>query len=197
MYETAVGFDEPGTYEVTVMADVDGLGEVSGSGAFIVAAEHQVPDVGDPAPASQNLTVDDHGDAPLSAVDSRADGGSVPDPALHDTTVAEALEAGRPTVVAVTTPVFCVSRFCGPITDEVAVLQETYGDRAEFVHIEVWRDFEAGELNEAAAEWIQTPEGGNEPWIFLVGPDGTIQARWDNVLDLSELETMLEDLPAA
>ena len=197
VYETRVALEQPGTWEVEATVDVDGRGELSGSAAFAVAAEHQVPDVGEPAPAVRNHTLDAHGDAPLTAVDSRASGDDVPDPDLHDATVAETLAAGRPAVVLVTTPVYCVSRFCGPITDEVAALEEHYGDRAEFIHLEVWRDFEAGVLNEAAAEWIQTPGGGNEPWVFMVGPDGMIQARWDNVLDLDELEDMLEQLPAA
>jgi hypothetical protein len=33
--------------------------------------------------------------------------------------VADAIAAGRPVMVVGSTPVFCVSRFCGPITDAV------------------------------------------------------------------------------
>ena len=40
----------------------------------------------------------------------------------------------------------------------------------------------------------QGEDGGNEPWVFLVGPDGTIQARWDNVLDEAELVEALDGL---
>lgn len=68
--------------------------------------------------------------------------------------LADATAAERPVMVVVSTPVFCVSRFCGPITDAVQKLARRYGDRMDFVHLEVWRDFEAQELNEAAAEWI-------------------------------------------
>jgi hypothetical protein len=69
-----------------------------------------------------------------------------------------------------------------------------FGDRADFIHLEVWRDFEAQELNPAAAAWIQTTSGGNEPWVFLVDANGTIVARWDNVLDTDELEALLSGL---
>jgi hypothetical protein len=58
----------------------------------------------------------------------------------------------------------------------------------------VWRDFEARELNEAAAEWIQTEAGGNEPWVFLVDGDGIVQGRWDNVVDVEDLERRLAEL---
>src|SRR3546814_4517134 len=80
--------------------------------------------------------------------------GSGPDPELHQLTVADAVATGRLTMVVVSTPVFCVSRFCGPITDSVQELAAPYGDRANFVHIEVWRDFERNKLNRGAAERI-------------------------------------------
>ncbi len=193
VYETTLDFKRPGFWGVAVAADVEGQRR-TGTTSFQVLPDHQVPAVGDPAPRSRNLTL--RSDVPKVAVDSRA--GSqpdLPDPHLHETTVAEALEQGRPTVVVVSTPVYCMSRFCGPITDTVAELARTYQDRAAFIHIEVWRDFNAGQLDEAAAQWIQTPGGGNEPWVFLVGGDGKIAARWDNVLDRAELEQRLQALP--
>jgi hypothetical protein len=34
-----------------------------------------------------------------------------------------------------------------------------------------------------------------EPWVFLVGADGRVAARWDNVATRQEIEPLLEDLP--
>src|SRR3546814_17885210 len=87
--------------------------------------------------------------------------GSVPDPELHQLTVADAVATGRPTMVVVSTPVFCVSRFCGPITDSVQELAATHGDRANFVQIEAWRDFEENKMNRGAADWIYPEEAAN------------------------------------
>jgi hypothetical protein len=195
VYETTVGFDRPGYWELTVTATVDGEERV-GTTTFEVLEEHQIVDVGEPAPRTETLTVDSDADA--AAIDSRAAGdGDVPDPTLHDITIAEAIERGRPTVVVFSTPVYCVSRFCGPITDTVEDLAGTYGDRAEFVHVEIWQDFNEGVLNPAVEEWILPPEGGGgEPWVFLVGADGNVAARWDNVLDREELVAHLDQLPA-
>lgn len=197
VYETTVGFDRPGTWGVGVIATIDGDTQ-RGTATFVVQPEPQVVAVGEPAPRTNNATVD--GDAPRAAIDSRTavgDEEEIPDPGLHDTTIASAIEAGRPVVVVVSTPVYCESRFCGPITETIEELAESYGDRAEFVHLEVWGDFEGQQLNAAAAEWIETDEGGNEPWVFLVDSDGNLAARWDNVLDLEALETGLEALPVA
>jgi hypothetical protein len=112
--------------------------------------------------------------------------------------VNDALAAGRPVLVVVSTPVYCVSRFCGPITDAVADLADTYGDRAAFVHIEVWQDFEAKAVNPAARAWMaKDPANQNltEPWVFLVGADGVIMHRWDNVATVAEMTAALEALP--
>ena len=97
------------------------------------------------------------------------------------------------TVVVVSTPVFCVSRFCGPITDSIQTLVPDYEGRANFVHIEVWRDFEGNALNRGAAEWIYPDEEADpvEPWVFLVGGDGTVLQRWDNVANLADVEDAL------
>ena len=47
-----------------------------------------------------------------------------------------------------------------------------YGDRMDFVHIELWRDFEAQEINEAATEWIWPDRRGDaaEPWCSSSAP---------------------------
>ena len=94
------------------------------------------------------------------------------------------------------TPVYCVSQFCGPVTDEVAELAAEYDDRAAFIHVEVWGDYEQSLGNAAARQWLLEPNGDfEEPWIFLVDADGTIIGRWDNVPDRAQIESMLQDLP--
>ena len=199
VYAGRVDFTEPGIYGLRVIAELDDGRRLEGATTFSVAADRQVPDVGDPAPRTENLTIADveAGRVAPIAVDSRAQDpdAAIPDPQLHDQTVADSLEAGRPVVVAITTPVYCASRFCGPLTEVMAELADEYADRADVIHIEVWEDFEEQQLNAAAAEWIQTEAGGNEPWTFLVDADGAIVARWDNVLDTDELTALLDELP--
>jgi predicted small secreted protein len=198
VYEGFVDLEEPGFYGLRVSAELEDGTTRQGRTTFQVLPEPEVPDIGDEAPRSRNLTIADveAGDALPVAVDSRAQGedDEVPDHHLHDTTVADALDDGRPVVAILSTPTYCVSAFCGPLTVEFARLAEEREDDAAFIHIEVWRDFEARELNEAAAEWIQTEAGGNEPWVFLVDGDGIVQGRWDNVVDVADLERRLDAL---
>lgn len=206
VYETEVAFDRPGFWEVTVSADVAGHDTMTGTGAFRVFDEHLVPRVGDEAIPVENLTVDDAGEVPPAAVDSRAGSdGSIPDPELHQTTIADALAQQRPVVVVFSTPVYCQSQFCGPITEAVADLADRYGDRAAFVHVEVWRDYEDTTLNDAYDTWANKGEDvgvegageGREPWVFAVDADGRVAHRWDNVPDIEALEAWLRQLPAS
>lgn len=193
VYETRVDLDRAGIWQVTVTASLDGATR-SGTAAFQVVDAHQVPAVGDPAPAVSTPTLDS--DLPPAAIDSRAGvEGRVPDEILHTEDLGDAIASGRPAVVVFSTPTYCASRFCGPITDTVEELAHRYRDRAAFVHVEIWRDVEGNRMNDAVEPWIATDSGGSEPWVFLVGADGTITARWDNVLDEAELVGLLDDLP--
>ena len=159
----------------------------------MVADRHQIPAVGDQALATDNLTLVSS-DVPAAAVDSRAATEGTPDPELHQSTIAAALAAHRPIVAVFATPVYCVSRFCGPVTDMVAALAHDYADRATFVHIEIWRDFDKHILNKAAADWLYRNDDLNEPWVFVIGADGRIVARFDNVATRDELEPLLRSL---
>ena len=191
-------FDRPGFWEVEVEADLAGVGPARATGAFEVLPEPEVPVRGDPAPRTENLTIDNYqaDDAPPQAVDSRATSRRIPDRELHDSTVANAIRSGIPVLLTISTPVYCVSKFCGPITDMVAELAGDYGDRADFIHIEVWRNFEEQVVNRAAAEWILAEDKLQEPWVFLIGSDGRIVERWDNVATRQEIEPLLQELPA-
>jgi len=195
LYSARVDLDRPGRWALQVTADLGDGRSLQGATIFTVLEEPLVPTVGDPAPRVANLTIADveAGTAPANAVDSRAGSadGSIPAPHIHTTSIPDALDANQRMVIAVTTPVYCVSQFCGPLTEVIADMAKAYAPDIAFVHIEVWQDFENAQLTDAAAAWIQTEIGGNEPWVFVVDSGGSIVARWDNVLDVGELEQLL------
>jgi hypothetical protein len=190
-----VTFDRAGFWQVQVTVDVEELGTRRAHTTFPVGEEAALPAPGQPALPTENLTLDSEG-VPEAAIDSRAvDGGKVPDPDLHRWTIARALEEGRPVLVVFSTPVFCVSRFCGPVTELVQGLAERYADRAVFVHIEIWHDFENQEINQAAADWLFRQGNLTEPWLYLIGADGVIVDRWSTLWREDEVAAALEALP--
>jgi len=191
-----VVFPVAGFYQVLARGELADGTDVAAVTAFQVLAKPTVPSIGDPAPNTDNAVIGDPG-VPNVALDSRASGDNpIPDPDLHRVSIADALAAGVPALVVFSTPVYCVSQFCGPITDMVADLATEYADRADFIHVEIYRDFEAEELNPTVIEWLARPDGSfREPWVFLIGADGTIIGSWDTMVTRGEIEPMLEALP--
>ena len=191
----AVRFDRPGGWDVTATVPLGGA-KATVEASFEVLASSPIPNVGDPAPHTDNPVA---GGAPAKSIDSRAgDDTAIPDPELHDTTVAAALAASRPAVVVVSTPTYCQSRFCGPITDSVAdIARASTGTNIAFIHLEVWQDFKNSIVNPAAAEWINPPgtADAREPWVFIVGADGRITDRFDNVAGEDELRAAIDRIP--
>ena len=196
VYASQVSFDRPGFWQVAVKAHINGGPARTATAAFEVLDHHLVPAPGDAALATENLTLSSPGTTPQS-IDSRASAGSIPDPDLHRSTIADALRAHQPAVVVFSTPAFCTSRMCGPITDMIQRLAKDDPDRASFVHVEIWKSFADQQVNDAASEWLAAH--GNdlrEPWVFLIGADGRIAARWDNVVTRGEIEPLLRMLPS-
>jgi len=114
---------------------------------------------------------------------------------MHDLSVAEALQEDKPFVVAWTTPMFCVSQICGPVLDEVIKVQDQYGDRVNFIHIEPW-DLKVAR-NEGRlvaipefAEW----ELPSEPWVFVVDGAGRVAARYEGLVTHEELEVAVREV---
>lgn len=194
-----VTFDEPGFWEVTVTASLEGT-EHTTTAAFEVLAESAIPAVGDPAPRTTQPLAG-NSDVDPKSIDSRASTDRlITDPELHDLTITDALDAGRPFLVVVSTPTFCVSRFCGPITDSVQQLAQRFADtEMAFIHLEVWQDFETNTVNPAAREWIApTPDtDGAEPWVFVIDRQGTITHRFDNVATDAEMLAAVEETLAS
>lgn len=194
VYAADVTFDRAGFWAAQVTAELE-AGPLTGRAVFEVFEDNRYPAVGERAPRTDNLTLDSD-DAPREAVDSRARGDEpIPDPELHRITIAESIRRGEPALVVFATPVYCVSRFCGPITDMAADLEKEYGDRANLIHVEIWRDFQNTVVNKGAADWIYRDDDLTEPWIYLIDDKGRIAARWDNVATRQEIEPLLNKLP--
>lgn len=189
-----VVFPKAGFWRVTVPVEMDGKDQRP-STTFEVKDDSTLPYVGDPAPRTENHVLGST-EVPPKAIDSRAsDDDPVPDPELHSLTVAQAIASGQPTMIVVSTPTYCVSRFCGPITERIQALAGVNQGAMNYIHLEVWKDFEGKAINKAAAEWIYPTktEDATEPWVFVLNGSGTITHRFDNIATDSELESAVNE----
>jgi hypothetical protein len=191
-----VDFGKAGIWHVDVRLDLAGEALSVGTD-FGVVPRPEIPAVGEPALKTKNHLPGERG-IPLTAIDSGAQGGTLSDPQLHRETIAAAIAARRPALVIFSTPVWCVSKFCGPVTEVVAQMATEHQGDAAFIHVEVWKDFQNTVVNKAAADWLLIEKPGQppqlqEPWLFLIGRNGRILARWDNVFDPAEVVEALGD----
>ena len=136
---------------------------------FEVLAQDPSPGIGDDAPLSKTLTLKDvNGDR------SKISSASYDDSALHRISIADAVTNGKPTVILFATPAFCTSHVCGPSHQVVMSLAENYGDKVNFIHVEVYKEFQNFTPADAMIEWrLQT-----EPWLFFVDKNGKIVDKY-------------------
>lgn len=200
IYEAdAVSFDDAGLWRTTLSIEIAGVPRRLTTD-FRVDAESGIPAPGMPAPKTETLALDSK-NVEDESVDSMAAGGNpIPDPELHEWTIGAAIEQRRPALVLFGTPAFCTSRFCGPEVTEIQRLAVDHPDRAVYIHVEIWKDYDAQTVNKGAAEWLlrELPDGTpqmTEPWLYLIGSDGVIADRWGPLFDSADVAAALEALP--
>ena len=157
---------------------------------FWVVEHTAEPAVGDLVPRTLQLVLRDVAD--IREIDSSP----VPNPALHELTVAEALDAGKPLVVAFASPALCQTRFCGPVVEQVVTpLWERYGDRVSVMHIEPF-DLAAVRAGASPLEAIAPAMSewglGTEPWIFVVDGNGRLVAKFEGIMSGEVVSQALE-----
>jgi hypothetical protein len=161
---------------------------VVGQAAFTVEERSSSPGVGEPAPASRNKTAADVTD--LAELTSA----SAPDRDLYQTTIAEAIKSGMPTVVTFATPAFCQTATCGPQVEVVEALKEDYGRRANFIHVEVYdnpHEIE-GDLTNARISPLMEEWGlRTEPFTFVLDSQGLVRSKFESFASGEELEPAL------
>jgi hypothetical protein len=158
--------------------------QIQGALDLEVAAEPKAPDVGDDAFPSRTPTIAST-DGDYEALTTR----TPPDVGLLRHSVKDALDDGAPFVVAFATPKFCTSRACGPVVDVVDHVRKRLGESpVRFIHVEIFENNQPPELNRWVKEW-KLP---TEPWVFLVGRDGRIKARFEGSVSVAELEAAVQ-----
>ena len=120
---------------------------------------------------------------------------------FYEDSAAELIAANRPFMIVFASPAFCVSQACGP-TLKVVKAAAAQHPSVSIIHVEpyvmAWDGqrplpvMKGGHLqpNPITEAW-RLPV---EPWIFTVGPDGTILRSYEGVVSLDELNAALAEL---
>lgn len=178
IYVAHVHVARPGTYWLLARPDGGSL-RIGGIHDIGVKAQSVTPAVGARAYPSQTPTL---GTAPLRLLTTA----SPPDVALLRYSIAGSLRAHVPFVVTFATPRWCSSRTCGPVVDVVNSVRAQLGSRRgiRFIHVEIYRD---NNPSRGTNQWVQQWHLASEPWVFLVGRDGRIKAKFEGSVSQAEL----------
>jgi hypothetical protein len=186
LYVAEVPFKKPGRYQVLGMARLDDrlVAATSAAPQLIVVppSKDPVPSVGDRPPAIHTPTkADVAGD--LAKIDTRD-----PHDDMHDVDFADAL-GKKPIVLIFATPLLCQSRVCGPVVDVAEQVKSELGDKADFIHMEIYNDNEVAKGFRPQVGAFHLP---TEPWVFVINREGKIAARIEGAYSVGELRDAVE-----
>ena len=120
--------------------------------------------------------------------------GSLLDPELYQTTIANSLASGVSTVIVFASPAFCANAVCGPQVDVLQQLKDRYRGQANFIHVdfydnpdEIQGDLSRARLSPAVLEWgLPSIE-----WTFVIDAQGAVSARFEAFATFEEVEEAL------
>jgi hypothetical protein len=164
---------------------------------YDVLAEPATPAIGEQAPSVDTPTAADVGGdlAQLSTDDD-------PEPRFYETSIADALAAGEPFVVAFATPAFCQSATCGPTLEAVKAVAADHPEVA-FINVEPYvMAFRDGSLQPVLdadgrlqpAPWTEAWDLLTEPFVAVVDATGAVRAKFEGTLAPDELVSAIEAL---
>ncbi len=183
---TSVDFTAVGRWNLILHIPAEGGFDDVGI-AIDVPEDTSAPSVGDAAPASASRTLIDVANiADLST-------GETPDPGLYLISLADAVAADKPFVVVFASPGFCTNAFCGPQAEVLSEVRELFGDRANYIHVDLFENPEQVRLGEEPIETPILEEWGlhTDEWTFIVNAEGVVVARFEAFAPLAEVEAAL------
>jgi hypothetical protein len=165
VYSAQLDFPRAGGWRIAAIVK-DG-GELKGGLLPSVEVDlfHRIPQVGQRAPVIHTPTAQDvAGD--LSKITTR-----VPPDSQNKVDYAEALDR-EPIVLLFATPQFCQSRVCGPVVDVAEQAKQEYGNKAAFIHMEIYEDNNPGRGTRQQVRAFHLP---SEPYLFTIDRRGVVR----------------------
>jgi hypothetical protein len=178
-YDLFASLPDEGVWDLLVHAE--GAGQSLYGFKALQVGPPKVPPPGTPAVAVPTPTFDDA--RGVAAVCTRE-----PPCPMHAISLDTAVRAGKPTVLVVATPKFCLSRMCGPTVNEVVAAYEGNKEQASFVHAEVFRDPNGQQLSPTMEAWHME----SEPWTMVIDASGTIRERFEGPVVAAEVTEALQ-----
>lgn len=180
----AVGFNTPKKVRRLSLMTLTRTGGKTRSAYSVMklTADDPAPAPGEKAPSISTPTLDDvNGD--VKRIDTR-----IPPDDMHSVSLDDALKLHKPIVLIFATPALCASRVCGPVVDVASEVQDKLGDKATFIHQEIYND---NDPSKGYRKQVGRYGLTSEPFTFVIGADGRVVAQLQGPFVASELEVAL------
>ena len=176
VWVTHLDLSQPGMYSLLV--EPDGT-SVQAVGQIEVREKTAAPSVGSKAPPSDTPTLADGFPQDITTA-------TPPDTELLRYSVKQSIEDHVPFVVTFATPKYCQSRTCGPVVGVVdLVRRHLEGSSVRFIHVEIYKN---NDPSQGFNQWVQEWNLPTEPYTFLVDASGVVQAKFEGLVTVDELE---------
>jgi hypothetical protein len=114
----------------------------------------------------------------------------VPPETMNQVDFADAL-GKKPIVLLFATPQFCQSRVCGPVVDVAEQVRQETGDKADFIHMEIYNDNDPSKGVRPQVRAFNLP---SEPWLFVIDSNGVIRTAIEGAFGVNELEKAVKQV---
>jgi hypothetical protein len=184
VYSTDIDFPGDGEWRIAALVK-EGDNEYTGTllPSIVVGSVSRIPRVGDRAPLIHTPTPEDVG-GDLSKITTR-----IPPDTQNQVDYADVL-GKEPIILLFATPQFCQSRVCGPVVDVAEQVKQLYGDKAAFIHMEIWKE------NDPSTEEVRPQVSAfhlpSEPWLFAIERDGRVGAVLQGAFGVEALTEAVE-----
>jgi hypothetical protein len=184
VYSTNIDFTENGEWRIAALIEQGDRTTTALLPSATVGEFEAVPKVGEKAPLIHTPTPSDVG-GDLSKITTR-----VPPDTQNRVDYAEAL--GRePIFLLFATPQFCQSRVCGPVVDVAEQVKHAYGDRAAFIHMEIYKENDPSKGVRPQVRAFHLP---SEPWLFAIDGHGVIRAEIEGAFGVDRMTRVVQDV---
>jgi hypothetical protein len=181
VYSTQVDFPSDGEWRIVALVKRDGETKGTLLPSAVVGEFSGIPRPGQPAPRIHTPTAADVG-GDLAQITTR-----IPPDTQNKVDYADAL-GKEPIVLLFATPQFCQSRVCGPVVDVAEQVKEEYGDKAAFIHMEIYKDNKPP-LTRSQVKAFHLP---TEPWLFAIDRQGRVSSVIEGAFGLPLLTSTVK-----
>jgi hypothetical protein len=182
VYSTQLDLPADGEWKMAAIVREDGELKGTPLPTVVVGEFDRIPRPGEQAPVIHTPTAQDVG-GDLSKITTR-----VPPDTQNRVDYAEAL-GKEPIVLLFATPQFCQSRVCGPVVDVAEQAKQEYGDKAAFIHMEIFNDNDPSKGVRPQVRAFHLP---TEPFLFAIDRHGVVRDAIEGAFGLELMHEAID-----